>query len=64
MKTIHVTETFDGYPQGGKAGEKPRRFLAGETAEVSDAFADLVAGKGHAQIAADAESAEKKGRGK
>lgn len=45
MKTVTILETFDGYP----AGEK-RRFVAGETPGLEDAYADLLIAKG---LAAD-----------
>ena len=41
MKTVAILETFDGSP----AGEK-RRFVAGETPSLDDAYADLLIGKG------------------
>ncbi|GEP11129.1 hypothetical protein [Methylobacterium gnaphalii] len=45
MKTVRITETFDGYPNG----KDERRFTKGDEPEVSDAFADLIIGKGLAK---------------
>lgn len=49
MRTVRITESFSGFPQGGKEGEKPVLFTAGEEVEVSNTFADLIVGKGHAR---------------
>ena len=45
MKTVRITETFDGYPNG----KDERRFTAGDEHEMSDAYADLIVGKGLAK---------------
>ena len=42
MKTIRITETFDGFPNG----KDEVRFTKGEEPTVSNAFADLITGKG------------------
>jgi hypothetical protein len=63
MKTIHVKQDFEGYPHGGKEGEKAVKFVTGQEIEVSDAFADMVVDKGHARLV-DAPAAEPGGKGK
>lgn len=45
MKTVRITETFDGYPND----KDERRFSAGDEPELSDKFADLIIGKGLAK---------------
>ncbi|MCE4223399.1 hypothetical protein HCU64_06515 [Methylobacterium sp. C25] len=45
MKTVRITETFDGYPND----KDERRFTAGDEPELSDKFADLIIGKGLAK---------------
>lgn len=47
MKQIIILESFDGYPDGRK-----RSFVAGSVAELPDAYAELVVGKGLAREAA------------
>lgn len=49
MKTVRITETFDGYPNG----KDEVRFVKGEEPTLSDAFAALVIGKGLAKEIAD-----------
>jgi len=49
MKTIIALEDFTGYPQGAKEGSKRHDFERGDELEVSEAFAELVIGKGHAK---------------
>lgn len=49
MKTVRITETFDGFPNG----KDEVRFIKGEEPTVSDAFADLIVGKGLAKEIAD-----------
>lgn len=44
MKTVEIVESFDAYPNG----KTKVPFRAGETPEVSNDFADLITGKGHA----------------
>lgn len=44
MKTVTITETFDGYPDGPDG--KKRRFVAGETPSLDPDYADLLIGKG------------------
>jgi hypothetical protein len=44
MKRVEIKEDFGGYPNGKDLVE----FAAGDTVEVSDAFAELIVGKGHA----------------
>lgn len=61
MKRVRVREAFTGYPE-----DRRRDFVAGEVAEVDDAFADLIIGKGHAELAgadATAPESEPKKRG-
>lgn len=43
MRTIKITKTFDGYPNG----KTKQTFLAGEEIEVSDAYAKLILDKGY-----------------
>ncbi|MHC2016310.1 hypothetical protein [Methylobacterium sp. CM6247] len=45
MKTIRITETFDGYPNG----KDEKRFTKGDEPEVSNEFADLLVEKGLAK---------------
>lgn len=45
MKTVEITEDFDGYP----TGKDERRFTAGERPELSNAYADLLIAKGLAR---------------
>jgi len=49
MKTIRITETFDGFPNG----KDEVRFCKGEEPTVSNDFADLIVGKGLAKEIAD-----------
>lgn len=42
MKTVEITSDFSGYPNG----KDERAFTTGEAPELSDAFADLIIGKG------------------
>lgn len=49
MKTLRITETFDGFPNG----KDEVRFTKGEEPTVSDAFAELIIGKGLAKEIAD-----------
>ncbi|MCP1200054.1 hypothetical protein [Notoacmeibacter sp. MSK16QG-6] len=48
MKKVVIREGFTGYPtdKGGAT-----HFKAGETVSVSDEFAELIIGKGHAKAA-------------
>lgn len=55
MKTVEIVESFTGYP-----GKHEQQFTAGKTVEVSDAFADLIVGKGHARLPTKAAAAAKK----
>lgn len=58
MKTVVITESFEGYPNGKKVA-----FAAGEELTLSDAYADLIVGKGHARHKpADAPSAKSAAR--
>lgn len=52
MKTIHILEDFEGYPHSAPDKSKRQRFVKGEEIEVSDDFAALVIGKGHARAVA------------
>lgn len=65
MKTVRITESFDGYPdyspEKGKEGEegyqpaasgKRRSFTKGETVDVPAAFAKVIVDKGHAEFVA------------
>lgn len=45
MKTVQITETFTGYPN-----DKKRVFVEGEEPDLSDEYADLIVGKGHARL--------------
>ncbi|KQO87338.1 hypothetical protein ASF33_02390 [Methylobacterium sp. Leaf92] len=45
MKTVEITETFDGYP----TGKDERRFAAGEQPELSNEYAALLIAKGLAR---------------
>jgi hypothetical protein len=45
MKTVTILESFDGYPQGSKAGSKKVSYVEGQEVEVSEAFGDLIIGK-------------------
>lgn len=49
MKTVHITEAFDGYPHGAKQGSKRHSYAVGDEPEVSNEFADLIIGKGLAR---------------
>lgn len=44
MRTVKITETFDGYPNGKRV-----TYEKGDEVEVADAFADLIIEKGHAK---------------
>lgn len=46
MRTVKITETFDGYPNGKRV-----TYEKGTEVEVADAFADLIIEKGHAKEA-------------
>lgn len=45
MKTVKILENFEGWP----TGKAPVNYAAGEEVEVSNDFADLITGKGHAK---------------
>ena len=45
MKTVKILESFEGWP----TGKAPVNYVAGEEVEVSNDFADLITGKGHAK---------------
>lgn len=45
MKTVKVLENFEGWP----TGKAPVNYVAGDEVEVSNDFADLIIGKGHAK---------------
>lgn len=45
MKTVKILENFEGWP----TGKAPVNYVAGEEVEVSNDFADLIVGKGHAK---------------
>ncbi|MDP4024460.1 hypothetical protein Q8W71_17685 [Methylobacterium sp. NEAU 140] len=49
MKTVTIAETFDGYPQGAKEGSRRTTYTEGQEIEVSDAFGELIIGKGLAR---------------
>lgn len=49
MKTVTILESFDGYPQGAKEGSRRTSFVEGQEVEVSEAFGDLIIGKGLAR---------------
>jgi hypothetical protein len=49
MRTVKITESFEGYPSGAKEGSKRQVFTKGEEVEVPATFADLIVGKGHAR---------------
>ncbi len=51
MKTVVITESFTGYPNG-----KERSFTAGEEVEVANEFGDLIITKGHAREVAPGKS--------
>lgn len=51
MKTVKITETFDGFPNG----KDEIRFTKGEEPTVSNAFADLIVAKGLATESGQAE---------
>ncbi|WP_264045518.1 hypothetical protein [Methylobacterium flocculans] len=55
MKTVRITETFDGFPNG----KDEVRFTKGEEPTVSVAFADLIVGKGLAKEVAKPAPASK-----
>lgn len=42
MKTVRITETFDGFPNG----KEEVRFTKGDEPTLSNAFAGLIVGKG------------------
>jgi len=44
VRTIEITDTFDGYPASKKVS-----FVKGEVVEVSDAYADILIEKGLAK---------------
>lgn len=52
MKTVKITETFDGYPNGKRV-----TYEKGDEVEVADAFADLIIEKGHAKEVSPAPAA-------
>ncbi|ACL59904.1 hypothetical protein [Methylobacterium nodulans] len=52
MKTVKILETFEGWP-----GKTPVRYVAGQEVAVSNEFADLIVGKGHAQEVTSARAA-------
>lgn len=64
MKTVKVLENFEGWP----TGTAPVNYVAGEEVEVSNDFADLIVGKGHAKevvrkaAAADEEAPKASGK--
>jgi hypothetical protein len=60
VKTIIILEDFTGYPQGAKQGSLRQEFEKGQEIEVTDAFAELVIGKGHAKEKAGGEAKDKK----
>ena len=49
MKTVVIKESFDGYPQGAKEGARKVSYVEGQEVEVSEAFGDLIIGKGLAR---------------
>lgn len=49
MKTVRILEDFEGWP----TGKAPVRYAKGEEVKVSNAFADLIVGKGHAETVDD-----------
>ncbi|XYD07427.1 hypothetical protein R1A27_20165 [Methylobacterium sp. NMS12] len=49
MKTVVIKESFDGYPQGAKEGARKVSYGEGQEVEVSEAFGDLIIGKGLAR---------------
>ena len=51
MKTVVITETFDGYPDGAVEGSRRVSYAEGRSVEVPDAFGDLITGKGLARAA-------------
>jgi len=44
MKSVEITDNFDGYPASKKVS-----FAKGEVVEVSDAYADILVSKGLAK---------------
>lgn len=48
MTTVEIVESFTGYP-----GKAPVHFAKGDRPTVSDSFAELIIGKGHARLAED-----------
>ena len=44
MRTVEITDTFDGYPASKKVS-----FTKGEVVEVSEAYADILVEKGLAK---------------
>ncbi|ACL58948.1 hypothetical protein [Methylobacterium nodulans] len=53
MKTVKILESFEGWP----TGQAPVRYVAGQQVEVSNEFADLIVGKGHAKEVISAKAA-------
>ncbi|GAB6842379.1 hypothetical protein HNR00_003587 [Methylorubrum rhodinum] len=55
MKTVRITESFSGYPKAFPKGEATRadevRYEAGTEVEMTDAYAELIVGKGLGTLA-------------
>ena len=46
MKTVTISEPFEGYPDGAEEGSMPATYTAGQVVDVPDEFADLIVGRG------------------